>query len=140
MGPKGLAPRKSERLLAENAHVGADRFLQRVPERDVLLLGPVDGPRLRGRRDDERHYHREHTDRRIATDLIHEPHANHLLSGESLVAELARADKVLAIPFEVHRLAVEVDPHRLNLIEQIARRRRDAHRNDELVVPSVPVG
>jgi hypothetical protein len=41
-------------LLAEDAHVGADRLLQRVPERDVLLLGPVDGPRLSGRRDGER--------------------------------------------------------------------------------------
>lgn len=127
-------------LLAEDAHVGADRLLQRVPERDVLLLGPVDGPRLSGRRDGERHRPREHTDRRIATDLIHELHANHLLSGESLVAELTRADKVLAIPFECNRLAVEVDPHHLNLIEQITWRVLDAHRDDELVITSVPVG
>lgn len=126
-------------LLAEDAHVGADRFLQRIPERDVLLLGPVDGPRLSGRRDDERHRPREHTDRRIATDLIHEPHANHLLSGESLVAELARADKVLAIPFKRDRLAIEVDPHRLNLIEQVAWRVLDRDRKDELVVASVPI-
>lgn len=127
-------------LLAEDAHVGADRLLQRVPERDVLLLGPVDGPRLSGRRDGERHRPREHTDRRIATDLIHELHANHLLSGESLVAELARADKVLAIPFKRDRLAIEVDPHRLNLVEQVAWRVLDRDRKDELVVASVPIG
>lgn len=127
-------------LLAEDAHVGADRFLQRIPERDVLLFGPVDGPRLSGRRNDERHRRRQHSDRRVTTDLIHELHANHLLSGKPLVAELARADKVLAIPFEVDRLAIEVDPHRLNLIEQVAWRVLDRDRKDELVVASVPVG
>lgn len=78
-GPKGLSSRKNDpSSRGLEGHVVAalrveqirtDGFLERVPERDLRLFRPVDGPRLRTLRGTERQRHRQRPSRQPAAKL-----------------------------------------------------------------------